>query len=183
MDRKEFLKGCATGLCACATACLPKAAVAADAPKPEDWRIPFVKQRYAKLLNSLSQKMDKTALAGALQDVGDFCASQSEERAKKFQGDIEGYCKSFKDGAQKDSTMNITYDKARNVVTSIYSPGGDCVCPFNSLASKTPGVECECSVGWVRHTFGIVLGKTPKVELKEAVLRGGKVCRFEITAA
>ena len=180
MDRKEFLKACTGGLCACATACL--SANAAEAPpKPDDWRLHFVKQRYAKLLSTLGQRMDQKQLAAALQDVGAFCASQSEERAKKFRGDIEAYCKSFKDGAMKDSSMDVTYDKARNVITSIYSPGADCTCAFNSLAHKTPGVECECSVGWVRHTFGIVLEHEPKVELKEAVLRGDKVCKFEIT--
>jgi len=182
MDRKEFLRGCATGLCACAATCLPAGALAEPA-KPDDWRLPFVKQRYAKLLGSLSQKMDKTALAAALQDVGAFCASQSETRAQKFRGDIEGYCKSFKEGALQDSAMDVTYDKARNTVTSAYNPGGDCTCPFNSLASKTPAVECECSVGWARHMFGIVMEREVKVALKESVLRGGKVCKFEITAA
>ncbi len=178
MDRKEFLKGCATGLCACATACLPVAAGAAEPAKPEDWRLPFVKQRYAKLLNVLSQKIDEPTLSAALQEMGAFCASQNEERARKFRGDIEGYCKSFKDGS-----MDVRYDKVRNLITSIYSPGADCTCAFNSLANKTPGVECECSVGWVRHNFGIVLEREPKVELKEAVLRGGKICKFEITPA
>jgi hypothetical protein len=177
MDRKEFLKACTGGLCACATACLPAAAAEAP-PKPDDWRLSFVKQRYAKLLNVLSQKMDGPALSAALQEMGAFCASQRDAETGKFRGDIEGYCKSFKEGS-----MNVSYDKARNVITSIYSPGADCTCPFNSLAAKTPGIECECSVGWVRHTFGVVLEREPKVELKEAVLRGGKVCKFEITPA
>ena len=180
MDRKEFLHTCAGGLCACAAACLtaPTETLAAEAAKQEDWRVPFVKQRYAKLLNVLSQKVDEPTLSGALQEMGAFCASQSEERARKFRGDIEGYCKSF-----KEDSMDVRYDKVRKVITSTYSPGADCTCAFNSLANKTPGVECECSVGWVRHTFGIVLEREPKVELKEAVLRGGKVCKFEITPA
>jgi hypothetical protein len=175
MDRKEFLKGCATGLCACAAACMPVAAGAAEPAKQEDWRGPFVKQRYAKLLASLEQKMDKTQMAAALQDVGAFCASQNDQKISKYRGDIEGYSKSF-----VQDSMSVVHDKARNIITAIYSPGADCTCPFNSVAHKTPAIECECSVGWARHTWGVVLGSEPTVELKESVLRGGKRCTFEI---
>jgi hypothetical protein len=179
MDRKEFLRGCATGLCACAAAGLPKAAAAAaDAPKPEDWRLPFAKQRYAKLLNTLGDRVDAKVLAASLQDVGVFCSSQNDNETNKFRGDLDGYCKEI---AKNGST--VARDDARKVYTVSYDPKGDCFCPLNGKAAKTPGSVCECSIGWTRHTWGIVLGKEPKVVLKEAVLRGGKVCTFEITAA
>jgi len=179
MDRKEFLKGCATGLSVCAAAmCAPTAAMAGDAPKPEDWRLPFVKQRFAKLLATLSDKMEPAALDAALQDMGAFCASQHDARLAQFRGDVEGYCNDMaKNG------IEIIRDDAHKVYTSTYKPGADCFCPFNSLAAKTPGVMCNCSVGWAKHSWGAVLGKEPKVVLKEAVLRGGKACVFEITAA
>jgi hypothetical protein len=177
MDRKEFLRGCATGLCACAAACLPKAASAADAPK-EDWRLPFVKQRYAKLLASLGERVDGKALAESLQEMGAFCASQNDDKTRKFAGDVDGFCKEMiKNG------LAIARDDANGVYTVAYDPHGDCFCPFNSLAAKTPGTMCECSLGWARHNWGIVLQKEPKVALLETVLRGGKVCKFEITPA
>ena len=180
MDRKEFLKACTGGLCACAVASLPTAAAAASEapPKPDDWRLPFVKQRYAKLLSVLSQKMDEPALSAALQEMGAFCASQRDAEMSKFAGDLDGFCKAMSKGQ-----TTITRDDVHKVYTSTYSPGSDCFCPFNSVAAKTPGVECECSVGWTRHTWGIVLQKKPKVVLKESVLRGGKACTFEITPA
>jgi hypothetical protein len=174
MDRKEFLRGCATGLCACAAAGLPKAA--AEAPKPEDWRLPFVKRRYAKLLATLGEKVDGQALATSLQAMGDYCASESDDKTRKFAGDPDGYVAEI---AKYGST--VTHDAARKVYVQTYDPKGDCFCPFNSLATKTPGVMCECSVGHTQHAWSIVLGKETKVVLKEAVLRGGKVCRFEIT--
>jgi hypothetical protein len=178
MDRKEFLRGCATGLCACAAACLPKAAAAADAPKPEDWRLPFVKQRYAKLLNVLGERMDGKVLSASLQDVGSDCASQQDDQTAKFRGDPDGYCKEI---AKSGST--VERDDARKVYVVSYDPKGDCFCPLNSVAAKTPATVCECSLGWTRHTWGIVLGKEPKAALLESVLRGGKVCKIEITAA
>jgi hypothetical protein len=181
MDRKEFLKACTGGLCACATTCLPIAAEAAVAPKSDDWRLPFVKQRYAKLLNVLSQKMEGPALAGALQDVGAFCASQRDAVTLKFRGDLDGYCKYIKDVS--NGSGSITRDDARKVYTLTYSRGADCFCPLNSVAEKTPGSVCECSIGAVRHMWSIVLDRDTKVEQKESVLRGGKVCRLEITPA
>ncbi len=177
MDRKEFLKTCAGGLCACATACLaaPTEASAADAVKPEDWRLPFVKVRYAKLLASLEQRTDKTQMAAALQDLGAFCASQNDQKISKYRGDIEGFIKAFAQGS-----ASAVHDRSRNIITTTHSPGADCSCPFNSVVHKTPAIECECSVGWTRHTWGVVLGSEPTVELKESVLRGGKRCVFEV---
>jgi hypothetical protein len=173
MDRKEFLKGCATGLCACAVAGMP--AIAAETPKPEDWRLPFVKRRFAKLLGSLGRHMDEPALSASIQELGEYCASESDERTKKFAGNPDGYAAEV---AKYGTT--VTHDDARRVYTLTYDPKGDCFCPFNSLAAKTPGVMCECSVGNTRHTWSTVLQQEVKVELKEAVLRGGKRCKFEI---
>jgi hypothetical protein len=180
MDRKEFLKACTGGLCACATACLPAAAAEAP-PEPDDWRLQFVKLRYAKLLNVLSQKMDGAALSGTLQDVGADCASQRDAKTLKFRGDLDGYCKYIKDAS--NGSGGITRDDARKVYTLTYSRGTECFCPLNGVAAKTPGTVCDCSIGAVRHMWSIVLDREAKVELKESVLRGGKVCKLEITPA
>lgn len=180
MDRKEFLKGCAGGLCACVAAASLSgaAAAAADAAKPEDWRLPFVKQRYAKLLEILSKRMGETVTSQALQDLGSFCSSQNDEATMKFRGDVEGFRKFV---GQHGST--VTYDAERKVYTTSYDPGGHCPCPFAGEVGKTPGAMCDCSIGWVRHAWTIVLEREPKVALKETLLRGGKVCSFEVTPA
>jgi hypothetical protein len=176
MDRKEFLRGCAGGLCACAAAaCLPEAAVAAETPKPEDWRLPFVKQRFAKLLQTMSQKMGSQGASETLQAMGDFCSSQRDEITNKFRGKADEFGKFI---TQQGST--VSHDAGRNVYTVAYDPKGACPCPFAGEAGKTPSVMCECSIGWTRHTWGIVLDREVKVELKEAFLRGGKRCIFEI---
>jgi hypothetical protein len=177
MDRKEFLRGCATGLCACAAACLPTGALSEPA-KTDDWRLPFVKQRYAKLISMLSERMNAETLAATMQDLGAFCAAQRDKEVEPFRGKPGAYiAQATKQG------LVVTHDAAANSYTSTFDPHGDCFCPLNSLAAKTPGAVCDCSVGWTKHTWGILLGKEPKVALKESVLRGGKVCKFEITAA
>ena len=78
MNRKEFLENCACVLCSCAAAgMIVPAAVAADEKKgPEDWRLPFVKNRYACLLNILAGQMDEKAFGEVLRQLGYHCASQ-----------------------------------------------------------------------------------------------------------
>jgi hypothetical protein len=178
MDRKEFLRGCATGLCACAAACLPNGAAAADdTAKPEDWRLPFVKKRYAKLLGTLSERMDEKTLSATLQEVGSFCAAQ-DNKITNFRGDLDGYCKEL---AKYGTT--VARDEVRKVYIVSGTPQADCFCPLNSVMAKTPGVACECTLGWNRYNWNIVLQKETKVVLLESVLRGGKVCKVEISAA
>ena len=175
MDRKEFLRGCATGLCACAAACLPAGALTEPAG-PDDWRLPFVKQRYAKLIAVLGEKMDAASLTATLAELGAFCAAQQDSETKPFAGNIDAFSQKIAKYGSK-----VEHDAARNTYMVTYTPGADCFCPLNSLSAKTPGAVCDCSVGWARHTWTILLGKEPKIALKEAVLRGGKACRFEIT--
>jgi hypothetical protein len=177
MDRKEFLKGCATGLCACAAACLPTGALA-EPTKAEDWKLPFVQRRYAKLIGTLSKQLPPAEMAATMQELGAFCASEQDSKMEAFRGKPEAYIKE----ATKNGSV-VTYDAATKTYTSSYDPKGDCFCPLNSMKAKTPGAVCECSVGWTKHTWGIVLNKEAKVVLKEAVLRGGKVCKVEVTAA
>lgn len=176
MDRKQFLKACTGGLCGCAVAALPVPANASDAPKPEDWRLGFVKRRYAKLLATLSRKMDEAALSASLQDLGAFCASESDDQTAKFKGDLDGYCSEL----AKNGTI-VTRDDTRGVYTAAGTPVSDCFCPLASVGVKTPGVMCECSVGWTKHNWDIVLQRQTRVAIKESVLRGGKICAMEIS--
>lgn len=172
MDRKEFLRGCAAGACACVAALVP-AANAAE-PAKEDWRIGFVRRRYAKLLASLGQRMDQPALAASLREMGDYCSSEQDAQTRKFAGNVDGFAKEIaKNGS------SVERKDAKNYVLT-YDPKGDCFCPLASAATKTPGVMCECSAGWAAHTWSIILEKKVDVAVAESVLRGGKVCKFDI---
>jgi len=92
VNRKDFLKSCACGLCACATAGLiPSANLsAAETAKPEDWRLPFVKDRFAKLLQILADKVDEKTINEILRQLGRHCASTSPV-VNRHKGDIDGY--------------------------------------------------------------------------------------------
>jgi hypothetical protein len=179
MNRKEFLRDCACGLCTCAAIGLigPASASGAEAKVPDDWRLPFVKQRYAKLLEILSSRMDEKTLNETLFELGGFCSGLYDDTHKKFRGDLEGFRKAVKQSASAD---NITCDWEKGVITMASDERADCFCPLNSRLSHTPKVVCHCSLGWQQHTWETVLQKKVHVELKASVLRGDKRCVFEI---
>ncbi len=179
MNRKEFLKNGIGGVCACATSCmLPAAEASAEETKKEDWRFDFVKRRYAKLWEILSARMDEPAQNQILHELGSYCSSSGDAWIEKHRGDFEGFCKAITESVSGDVA---TYDRERDVIVMASQERSECFCPLNSAA--TPQVVCNCSLGWQQHTWEKFLGKKVKVEVKEAVLRGGKRCVFEISAA
>ncbi len=179
MNRKEFLKNCVCGLCSCAAVGLiaPESATGAETEAPKDWRLNFVKKRYARLLEILAGRMDEKQLNETLFELGTFCSMQGDEGNKKFRGDLEGFRQAVKKGVSGD---NITYDWDQGLITMASDERNDCFCPLISRSSHTPTTACNCSLGWQQHTWEMLLQKKVRVELKESVLRGGKRCVFEI---
>jgi len=173
MDRKQFLTACAAGLCACATPCATQAAE----PAKEDWRWGFLKRRYAKLLNILSETMDKPALEQTLFKLGTYCSSEYDKKLLSFRGNIPAFAEDLRKSSSGDI---VTVDEKTGVITMTTPERTDCFCPLNGAAAKTPGVVCNCSLGWQTHSWETVLQKKVRVELKEAVLRGDKRCTFVI---
>ncbi|MGA2186132.1 MAG: hypothetical protein ABSH47_24210 [Bryobacteraceae bacterium] len=179
MDRKEFLNTCAAGLCACAAgSVIPASSLsAAETATPEDWRLRFVKERYARMLQILLDRMSKDDLNQTLHDVGTFCSSLGDQTLVKYRSDFDGFCKLVKQGVSGDE---VTWDREKGIITMTSPERSDCFCPLNSRHQNTPPVVCNCSLGWQQHTWETLLQKKVRVELKEAVLRGGKRCIFEI---
>lgn len=174
MDRKEFLKACGTGLCACAAACFVPAAAAE--PPAEDWRVKFVKERYGKLITALSEKMDDAVLSDVLHQVGSYCSGTMHEALAKYRGDPDGfaaYIKSFGSGDR------FSYDAATKTVLATSEDRTDCICPLIGKA-YTPKVACNCSLGWHQNAWQQIFQKKVEVALKDSVLRGGKRCTLEI---
>jgi hypothetical protein len=180
MNRKQFLKGCACTLCSCAVAGMISSGAAAAESKPaenkppEDWRLPFMKKRFAKLIEILAGKMSKADLTETLRQLGSYCASTSP-LAQQHRGDIDGFIREFK----KQGNDDITYDPEAGRITITGAEHADCACPLMAK-NLTPKTACDCSLGWNQYTYETVLGKKVRVELKESVLRGGKRCAFVV---
>src|SRR5512142_2352018 len=133
MHRKDFLKACTGALCGCAAAVAP-----ARAAEPDDWRLPWVKERHAELLKALSQRMNESELAAALEQVGDFCARRRDDMVKPFAGDPAGFCREISKGHHQ-----ARHDPVSKVSTVVFTPDGDCYCPLNGVGYKTPGTACN----------------------------------------
>ena len=155
---------------------MPAGSSAAETAPTEDWRLSFVRRRYAKLIEILSNRMDQPALIEVLRDLGTYC-STTDPKLQAYRGDFTGYRNHVKQTASGD---DVTYDRERSIITMTSPERADCFCPLISLQNKTPAVVCNCSLGWQQRTWETVLGKKVRVELTESVLRGGKRCVFQI---
>jgi hypothetical protein len=178
INRSQFLKNCACGLCSCMTAGVMTSAdsFAAESTPTEDWRLKFVKSRYAKLIDILSNHMNENELSDVLHDLGAYC-STTDPKLQTYRGDVDGYCEHLKKTASGDE---VNYDRKNGVIIMTSPERADCFCPLISLQNQTPKIVCNCSLGWQQHTWETILGKKVQVELKESVLRGGKRCIFQI---
>ena len=178
MNRKQFLKHWACGLCSCTAlgALAPAMSIAAEDKKPEDWRLPFVKKRYAKLLEILGGTVSDADLSGILRQLGAYCASLSSMRPliQKHRGDVEGFAAEL-----KKSNVDITYDREKGILTVTGPETTECFCPFVDK-KLTSAKACDCSLGNQEDAYGTLLGKKVRAEVKESVLRGGKRCAFQI---
>ncbi len=179
MDRKQFLKGAACGLCACSAARFgsPQSLLAAGSTGSEDWRWPFVQDRYARLLESLSSRMGEKDLAEVLHALGSHCSSVADEGRQRFKGDVEAFAAAARQSASGD---DVSYDREKGLLVMTSPTRTDCFCPLISRSARTPTVACACSLGWQEHTWQTMLRRKVTVELKESVLRGGTRCVFEI---
>jgi len=150
MDRKEFLSTCAAGLCACAAGSLIPASrlSAGETASPDDWRLRFVKERYARMLQLLSDRMDKENLNQTLHDLGAYCASLWDQTIVQHRGDFDGFRKLIKQGSSGD---DVTWDREKGVIRDLahaYSKDGGLAVLKGNLALdgcivKTAGVDAS----------------------------------------
>jgi hypothetical protein len=178
MNRKQFLRDCACGVCGCvaARAMAPGVSSAAEGAPAEDWRLRFVRRRYAKLIEVLSNRMDEKTLNETLHDLGSYC-STTDDTVETYRGNFDGYREHLRQTASGDA---VSFDREKGLITVTSPERADCFCPLISLQAKTPKVVCNCSLGWHQRTWQTVLGRKVRVELTESVLRGGRRCTFQV---
>ena len=178
MNRKQFLSSCGSGLCAC-TLLHPLSSSAADATEietpqtPDDWRLPFVKSRYAKLLEIMGEQTDETTVEMILIALGRSCAG-GMQILQRHKGDVNGFIKEFSERYHED----ITYDPGSSLVTVVGPERDACFCPL--VGSQTPACVCSCSLGWQSQVYETLTDRKVEVTLLESVQRGGKRCSFQI---
>lgn len=186
MNKREFIKDiCRLGMCSCTLGIINPDIVNANTNDEDcdklkelnwrlEWRINHAKNQLGMLLQKIEPEISSETRKKILEDMGRNCA-KSLNWAEKYKNNPEG----FFDHMYKHSGENISFDKERKKIT-VVTRERDCDCPIVN-SSKTPAYYCNCSLGWQKETYEVILGKPVDVELKESVLRGSKRCVFEIT--
>jgi hypothetical protein len=181
MDRKDFFKNaCKYSACGCAGMMLlsPANILANDSTpeeKKEDWRIGFMQNRFAKLIEGMDGKVDKETIQSLLENMGRYCAKGNSENYVKFKGDLNGYFKSIEKWVEK-----VEHDEEKGIIKLTGKKNNKCFCPFVDI-SKMPKEFCNCTKGWNKETYEAIMGKQVDVKIDTTVLWGGESCNFTIT--
>jgi hypothetical protein len=179
LKRRDFVACCAMGVCSAALVTLP-----ATAEEPADARsiwlqsqLDAARLRYAKFIEVLSHEVDAPTKRRLLHAMGRECAAQfSGQTWDRYKGDINGYLKAVQgpDGWVEKAEYNERAGTIR-----IIDKQKKCTCPLVSQG-KTPGDQCECTLGWQMETYSRILDRPVEAEVEESILRGGKRCVFLI---
>ena len=179
MDRKEFFKkACGYGTCTCVGLMLsPGALLSATTPdeKKEDWRIGFIQERMATLIESANNELDQKKLISLLEHMGRQCAQSNRQKAEQYKGNLNGYLKNIAPYVDK-----AEHDEAKGTIKIVGVVNNSCFCPFVDT-SKMPEEFCNCTKGWQKETYETIIGKPVEVKIDESVLRGSNRCVFTIS--
>jgi predicted ArsR family transcriptional regulator len=182
MERKDFLKSaCTVGICSCTgIAALSGSNLFGNSKRTyaseSDWQPGFMRKRFAKLIGNLDSTVDKQQKEKILQGLGKACAEESKEEYNKFKGNIAG----FLDEIKKIWADSTEYNKEAGYLRVVGKKQKSCFCPFVDC-SITPKDFCNCTVGYNKEVYGVIIEQPVNVEIEESILRGGERCTMLIT--
>jgi predicted hydrocarbon binding protein len=130
--------------------------------------------RFARLVSVLGEHVDSRARKGIFESLGRECAKQYRGLTAKYANDIKG----FLAAAQQQWVESVEYDEASGTIR-IVDKATTCSCPLVNQ-SLTPPEFCDCTLGWQKETYSMILGRPVEAEIEESLLRGGKRCVFQI---
>jgi predicted hydrocarbon binding protein len=174
MKRKEFLaSACTLGICSCAilTGGTLLGASTASADEKEDWRLGFMRTRFARMIEILNSTVDDETKKKILESLGRACARENFPFYEKYKNDPEGYLHEV----EQKWADRTEYDKEAGTIRIVGKKTDKCGCPFADQ-SMTPKDFCYCSSGYFKETLETVLGKHVEAVIEESKLRGGERC-------
>lgn len=205
LKRKDFLAAVGKGgACFCAAAAGMKIALAGPAQtpppvsKPGDKtpqravkRLEFIDGWVPRFFGVLDQTLDEPSRARLMTANGRACfAAFAGPAKKKPEPDALAKFKAWIGQKGRDQGYGldgdvVTFEFVGSAETGQASPENICLCPLAEAqkAGQISPTYCLCSVGYVAEMHERALGRPVKVELVESVLRGGKRCKFRLTAA
>lgn len=202
MNRKEFLKSagqCCLGTCACV---VMGGIMSANADEPvnappkkaetirSEKRIEFAEVWVTRFMDVLDENLDAETRRKIMMANGKKCyrgwIADTGQQIKPVT--LERFTEWVKNNIKDDSIRvdgNIIYFQFNSAAeTGLPSVDGQCLCSFVETKPKgLSGTYCDCSVGYVKEWYELLLARPVEVELVESVLRGGKRCKFKITVS
>jgi predicted hydrocarbon binding protein len=161
-------------------ALLPAQTLLAQTANPEvgalKRKLEAAQLRFAKLVALLGENLDASTRKRIFESLGRECAKQYRGLTAKYANDIRG----FLAAAQQQWVESVEYDEAAGSIR-IVDKATTCSCPLVDQ-SLTPPEFCDCTLGWQKETYSMILGRPVEAEIEESILRGGKRCVFRIRA-
>ncbi len=181
MKRDEFIKAALSfGVCTCAGSIMATHDLARAEERPNEevetlkWKLDFIRKRFAKLVGILDANLDEPTRKKVFELMGRECAKLFVDLTGKYKGNP----RAFLDEIQKRWAKSAEYDEAAGMIRVI-DKSDHCTCAFVD-EQLTPPAFCDCTLGWQKETYSMILGEVVDAELEESILRGGKRCVFRM---
>ena len=135
----------------------------------------FTHRWVKNLVESLDAYLDEETKIKLLESCGRACAHGGPIRAAQAcQGNLDGWLATLRKWHGGEELVQRDGDVIHVLCT-------ECLCTLvKDGPARLPDTYCYCSLGWMKETFGTVVGKPVDVELVESIKRGGQKCRFTI---
>ena len=183
MKRDEFIKAAiGFGVCTCAGTMLTPQGSALGKEKPEEaaealrWKLDFMRKRFAKLVDILDANVDESTRKKIFESMGRECAKLFMDLTGKYKGQPEAFLEEI----QKRWAGSASYDPAAGTIR-VVDKSDHCTCAFVD-EQLTPAAFCDCTLGWQKETYSMILGEPVDAVLESSILRGGKRCIFRMQA-
>ncbi len=146
----------------------------------EDWEKTFVSSWVETLIKDMSQRMDPQQVIDLLVDCGRGCGQRNAAgRAKLVKAQIQDI-----DELIETINSSVLGGGCIHRVDDHFTVSFEqCYCPLVQAASgQLPESFCNCSRGWAKELFEVILDRPVEVEIIQTVRRGASSCEFVVRA-
>jgi predicted hydrocarbon binding protein len=136
----------------------------------------FTERWIKHLVDSMDEHLDEKTRMVVMESCGRACARTGPVHvARECQGDLDRWLATLRKWHGGEEYVQQDGDVVRVICA-------ECVCPAaKDHPEELSETYCICSLGWMKETFGAVVGKPVSVELSQSILRGAEKCEFVIT--
>lgn len=136
----------------------------------------FTERWIRHLVDSMDKHLDEETKIEVMESCGRACARSGPVRAaRECQGDLDRWLARLRIWHGGEENVQQEGDVVRLICT-------ECLCPAaKDIPEALSDTYCYCSLGWMKETFGAVMGKPVGVELLRSIKRRAEKCEFVIT--